>query len=159
VAAGLQGARAAVAAASRPLADNAAWSLARALRLAASDLGRDAVVHVATPDLLPLVRWAVGAQVVALAPASAAVPARPFPAVAAAGDLDWQAAVAASHDAVVVAWQAGSGGPESVDELAAAGVPVIRIGLAARDAETYGESMGLWLSALQALAALEQRSV
>lgn len=156
VAAALGGAAAMAEACRSAVAENPAWSLARALRLCAQDLARDAVVHVAAePALLPLAAWAARAQAGVLAAPSAVGPARPLPVAVDGEDEDWAQVVLASRDTVVVVWEVGGG--RAAHRYAEAGVPILRITLPGLDAEALGGAFRLWLGTLAALARLEER--
>ncbi len=155
--AGLRGARGSVAAAQRPLADNPPWSLARALRLASAELGRDSVAHVSGPELRAFADWAARAQAGAMQAPSATVAARPLPSRAELGDLDWSAALASARDVVVILWQVGGAESPAAEALGGEGTPVLRVQLSALDAENLGAAFAFWISVLDALSALEQR--
>ncbi len=158
VAAGLRGAAGLLAEANEPLANNPIWSLARALRVAAAELGRDGVVHLAAPELESLAAWVARSQATALSAASAAVAARPLPVRAELGDEDWLSAISGCRDVVVVVWQFAGSTPPALESLGAEGIPVLLVQLAANDAESRGGAFALWLSVLQVLAVLEQRA-
>ncbi len=159
--AALRGAQAMLEAASGPIADNPAWSVARALRLLAAEGGRDVVIHVAgEPRLLAFASWAARAQAAQLAGMSPHGPARPLPAVALAGDAEWGTAIGRSaRDRVVLVWESVSSPQETAwfEALGEAGVAVIRIRLPALDAESVGGALTLWLRGLGCLAAMEER--
>lgn len=158
VAAGLRGAAGMLADANEPLAHNPIWSLARALRVAAAELGRDGVVHLAAPELESLAAWAARSQATVLSAPSAAVAARPLPVRAELGDEDWLRAISECRDVVVVVWQFVGSTPPALDSLGAEGTPVLLVQLATNDAESRGAAFALWLSVLQVLAVLEQRA-
>lgn len=159
--AALGGAQAMLADADGPIADNPAWSVARALRLLAAEGGRDVVVHAAAePALLAYSAWAARTQATLLAGMSPHAPARPLPAVTLAGDEEWGSAIVRSaRDRVVVVWESTGSPPETswFEALGEAGVAVIRIRLPALDAESLGGALTLWLRALGCLAAMEER--
>ncbi len=157
VAAGLRGAARMHQAVQDPLATNAAWTLARALRAAAVELGRDRVVHLAGPELAAHTAWAARTQATVRSATSSAAAPRPLPSHADAGDEDWLRAIVASREVVVVLWQAGNGPSPVVEALSGEGTPVLLVHLAANDAESRGAALSLWLSALYVLAVLEQR--
>ncbi len=160
VAAALDGAAAMSTLCDGPLADNPAWSLARGLRLLASERARDSVVHVAGgAELLPLAEWAARAQAVRLAPASVVAPARPAPVAVRADDEDWATFLrAGGPERVVVSWS-GPGDTSGgwIDAAEEVGLSVIRLRLPGVDAASLGGAVMLWLRALGALAALEER--
>lgn len=159
--AALGGARSMLEAASGPIADNPAWSVARALRLLAAEGGRDVIVHVAAePGLGAFAAWAARSQASLLAAMSPHAPARPLPAVALAGDVEWGTAIVrTARDRVVVVWETSASPPETLwfDAVGEAGVAMLRVRLPALDAESIGAALALWLRALGCLAAMEER--
>lgn len=139
-----------------PLADNPAWSLARALRMLAQESDRDAVVHVAgSPELSALAQWAARAQAAALAAPSPLVPGRPLPVAVGADDPDWARAALENRHTAVVVWEVAPGAPLAL--YADSDAPVLRVTLPGLDAEALGGTLRLWLGALEALSLLEER--
>jgi hypothetical protein len=143
--------------------DNAPWSLARGLRLAQVELGRDAVVHVAgDARLAAFAEWACRTQAATLAGGDASTsPARALPSTMVAGDEEWIEALArGSRDRVVLLWRAQDA-PGVADALArfagSAGQLVIRVQLPSADARWVGAACALWLRAVACLALLEDR--
>ncbi len=146
-----------------PGVDNPAWSLARALRLCETDLGRDSVIHVAGEGrLVALAAWAARVQVATVGTLRRDGTGRALPAVAEAGDEEWlESLVHGPRARVIVAWTAG---PDVHGGVAApwiacateAGQVVLRVRLGALDAASVGAAMTLWLRAMACLALLEE---
>ncbi len=146
-----------------PGVDNPGWSLARALRLCETDLGRDSVIHVAGEGrLVALAEWAARVQVATVGNLRRDGTGRALPAVAEAGDEEWlEALVHGPRSRVIVAWTAGPDHPGTVAApwlacAAEAGQVVLRVRLGALDAASMGAAMALWLRAMACLALLEE---
>lgn len=157
----LSGARWMFQASDGPVAESVCWSLARALRLLSVEGGRDAIIHIAGgAPLFALAAWAASTQAESLAGISLHSPTRPLPAVVLAGDVGWKGAItSAPRERVALVWESAMGedGAHWIAALVDAGVPVIRVRLPSRDAETVGACVALWLRALECLAAMEER--
>ncbi|MBM4393023.1 MAG: hypothetical protein FJ090_18000 [Deltaproteobacteria bacterium] len=146
-----------------PGIDNPGWSLARALRLCETELGRDSVIHVAGEGRLAgLAEWAARVQAATVGRLRRDGTGRALPAVAEAGDEEWLEAVAhGPRSRVIVAWIAGPdlpGGAAApwVACAAESGQVVLRVRLGALDAGSVGAAMALWLRAMACLALLEE---
>ncbi len=161
VSAALSGARWMFQVSDGPVGESVCWSLARVLRLLSVEGGRDAIIHIAgSAPLLALATWAAATQAETLAGISLHTPTRPLPAVVLAGDVGWKAAIAsAPRERVALVWEVvgGAGEADWIAALLDAGVPVLRVRLHARDAESVGACVPLWLRALECLAAMEER--
>lgn len=145
--------------------DNPGWSLARAIRLAAQELGRDSVVHVAgNSALLSFASWAarVHAGTVVGEGGGGHLAARPLPAVVESGDEEWlEALVSGSRNRLLICWEPGH---EPALEpwmqfVLSSGQAAIRIRIPAVDAYGVGSAMALWLRTVACLSLLEDREL
>ena len=142
--------------------ENPAWSLARAVRLAEVELGRDSVVHVAgNAALVSLAQWAARTQAAsAVGGKGNRVVSRTLPAVVQAGDEEWLEALAAgSRNRLLVVWDAGSDPTcDSWMQFAlSSGQAAVRVRLSGLDSYALGSATALWLRAVACLALLEER--
>ncbi len=146
-----------------PGIDNPAWSLARALRILDSDLGRDSVVHVAGEGrLVALAAWAARVQVGTLGALRRDGSGRALPGAVEAGDEEWlEALVHGPRSRVLVVWERENSPLEAVSRpwvacAAEAGQVVLRVRLAGLEPGAVGAAMALWVRACACLALLEE---
>ncbi len=156
VGAALRGADAMREACEAPVAENPAWSLARALRGLAQENRIDVIAHAAgEPALAGFAAWASRAQSCLLAASSPTFPARPLPIHMLEADEEWLRALGTGRDRVLLVWETGTGPlPRAVHD---GGPTRLRVQLPGLDAEALGGAFFLWLRALELLAALEDR--
>lgn len=145
-----------------PGSDNPAWSLARAIRLAEVELGRDSVVHVAgQAGLVGVANWAARTQAAtAVGGRGDRVVSRTLPAVVQAGDEEWLEALASgARNRLLVLWEGSADATSDswTQFVLASGQAAVRVRLPGLDAYASGSASALWLRTVACLALLEER--